>query len=138
MFDELVRQKIELAPPKGRSDLRGSENPDLYTSLVSDDVVKLHRTLRVSNEGRRKKEKKKKHPFRFSTAFSVCIPSSSREISSRFQEIYFHSRIEIKSCTLSSFFPPSPLPLSLNRTRTERSRSNVIETHLRIFTRNCS
>ena len=49
MFDELVRQKIELAPEgrKGKrssvGDAGGTENLDLCRSLVSDDVVKLHR-----------------------------------------------------------------------------------------------
>lgn len=148
MFDELVRQKIELAPLKGRNDLRGSENPDLYTSLVSDDVVKLPPNCVSLTKGVREREKRKTSISIFHRIFPSNVPTSLSLLLHLqgniyqgfcFQEIYFHSRIHYKilSLSLSLFFFLPPLPLSLHRSRTEKQISSIdrtiIETHLRIF-----
>lgn len=118
MFDELVRQKIELAPLKGRNDLRGSENPDLYTSLVSDDVVKLPPNCVSLTKGVREREKRKTSISIFHRIFPSNVPTSLSLLLHLqgniyqgfcFQEIYFHSRIHYKILSLSvSLLFPSP------------------------------
>lgn len=106
--------------------------------------------LRVSlTKGVRKE--KKKHPFRFSTAFSVerahppllllllLLLQGNIYQGFCFQEIYFHSRIryrgKISILSFSFFFSPF-MSSSFSETETDlvnRSDDHPIETHLGIF-----
>lgn len=130
MFDELVRQKIELAPPKGRYDLRGSENPDLYTEFSVRWRRKITPNSNEESEKRKRKKKKDAHfgfpphfPFNVHISPSSSSSSFSREISIRDSVskkfISTHASTIKSRYSLSSFFPPPPPSLSLHRTETD-------------------
>lgn len=92
MFDELVRQKIELASlgGLGRTIFEGTENPDLCLRLVSDDVVKLHRTLVRVVLIKRRKRNPVDARFSASTVLYRLLGNICQKSSFCFQEIYFH------------------------------------------------